>query len=249
MYILLVRDIVVKISFSIFMNIVFFFLIQFCIILSSRHCCCHARNDLTIYIDLWDRAQICILSGHLYNTERLKLFKLSDIMQAVLQFQSTASVFQFTFTHSLRWLFYPVPGVSLSFSLYIYFSPSLSSSLCLARVSFSLCSHDFHFSQLCESFLPRVSFCRRALGKAAAAAGALRMICGEHRLYLFIPYHIGRACKSRYETAILQHSCVLEGERAFQNDFLVAPFRWRRFRPWITQSVKLRKCTTNFRRR
>jgi len=108
-----------------------------------------------------------------------------------------------------------VPGVSLSFSLYIYFSPPLL-SLCLflfllhmfRRVSFSLCLHDFHFSQLRESFLPRVSFCRRA--SLRKSRGALRMICGEHRVYLFIPYHIGRACKSRYETAILQHSCVLE---------------------------------------
>lgn len=115
-------------------------------------------------------------------------------MQAALQFQSTASVFQLTFTHSLAdsfILYVGSPLLSLSLSFPPSSSPSLSSP-CLyfprphACFSVSLRSHDFHFSQLREVllFLARLVLSPCGLPPRAAALGKAT----EKTVFIFISY-------------------------------------------------------------
>lgn len=73
---------------------------------------------------------------HAVPRTRLKPFKtVSDIMQAVFQFP--ASVFQLTFTHSARHLFYHALSPSLFFLALLFLLPTLLLLLSLPLVSLS----------------------------------------------------------------------------------------------------------------
>jgi len=145
--------------------------------------------------------------GRPCNTERLKLYKLSDIMQAALQFQSTASVFQLTFTHSLADSFIPcVRSPLLSFSLSFFLALPLFLSPSRVRLLLSLRSHDFHFSQLREVllFFARLVLSPCGLPSRWAASGKST----EKAVFIFIHVVLSRR--------IIAHGSLRGG------DFIVA---------------------------